>query len=49
MEAQSRDTLVCGSIPPTLALLSECSAVGSVPGLDPGGRKFESFHSDQSF
>ena len=29
--------------------ISVCSAVGSVVGLEPSGRRFESFHTDQIF
>nr|DAK83311.1 MAG TPA: hypothetical protein [Caudoviricetes sp.] len=28
---------------------AECSAVGSAPGLGPGGREFESHHSDGQY
>ena len=42
--------------PPPLARLvrsqdtphvTECKSVGRRPGLEPGGRRFESYHSDQ--
>jgi hypothetical protein len=29
--------------------ITECSLVGKAPGLGPGDRRFESFHSDQKY
>lgn len=47
VEHWSEEPGVVGSIPTGATIISGFGAVGSMPGLGPGGQEFKSFNPDQ--